>query len=830
MPFYHFFQALDVGWVVAAIVLVIGALTYLGAPLWLHTLVGGIVLYGAGAPLWMWIVFGVLAIVFNVPAVRRPLVSAPVMKLLRSAGFLPRISETEQVAIGAGNVWVDGDLFSGRPDFKKLMEEPYPELTDEERAFVEGPVERVCEMTDDWEAYQRGDLSEEVWDFLKKERFFGMIIPKKYGGLGFSSLANSTVVMKTASRSLPLSITIMVPNSLGPAELLIHYGTQEQRDYYLPRLARGEEIPAFALTEPEAGSDAGAITSEGVVFRDEDGSLRLRLQWRKRYITLASISTVLGLAFQLKDPDNLLGRGEAPGITCALIPTDTPGVETGWRHDPLGIPFINSSTEGHDVVVPVDAIIGGREGAGNGWRMLMESLAAGRGISLPAQSTGGAQLAYRVSSGHASVRKQFGLQIGRFEGIEEPLARIGGYTYTLEAMRRYTCGGLDQGAKPAVVTAMAKYNATELQREIVNDAMDVLGGNGIVRGPRNLMAHAYMGTPIGITVEGANILTRTLIIFGQGAIRCHPYAYEELDALAKGDLVRFDRNLWKHLGHIARNGVRAFALEVTRGRLSPSPMGGPSARYVKKLTWASASFALLADLAMGGLGGDLKRKEKITGRFADIFSWLYLGTAVLRRFEAEGRREADEPFMHWALQHALVRIQIGFEGLLQNLPIPGLSWLLRGPIAFWRRLNRFGGAPSDKLGQQVARRMQRPGEQRERLTSGIYRPTSSSEALAQLENAFHLAVAAEDVLSEIRTAMRAGTIERGRPHEVLAAARQAGIISEEDAGLVRRAEAARTRYVEVDAFTLAEYDDLRTGAMGEPDAGTFSGGSEMATS
>ncbi len=814
MPYYNFLYGVDGGLIVAIVVLVVGTLGYVGAPMWLHTLVWALVLYGAGAPVWLWIVFGLVALAFNIVALRRAIVSAPIMKVLRSAGFLPRISETEQIAIEAGTVWVDGDLFSGRPDFEKLMEESYPDLTDEERAFLDGPVEEVCAMTDDWDVYQRGDLSEEVWEYLKRERFFGMIIPKEYGGLGFSALANSAVVKKTASRSLPLSITVMVPNSLGPAELLIHYGTQEQRDHYLPRLATGDEIPAFALTESRAGSDAGAIASEGVVFRGDDGELYLRLNWQKRYITLASVSTVLGLAFKLKDPENLLEKGEAPGITCALVPTDTPGVETGWRHDPLGIPFINSSTQGHDVVVPVDAIIGGPDGAGKGWRMLMESLAAGRGISRPAQGTGGAQLTYSVASAHAAVRKQFGLQIGRFEGIEEPLARIGGYTYTLEAMRRYTCGGIDQGAKPAVVTAMAKYNATELQREIVNDGMDILGGNGIVRGPRNLIAHSYMGTPIGITVEGANILTRTLIIFGQGAIRCHPYAYEELDALAKGDLKRFDWNLWKHVGHVVQNGFRSVALELTRGRLSSSPVAGPAARYVKKLNWAAAWFAFLADLAMGALGGNLKRKEKITGRFADVFSWLYLGTAVVRRFEAEGRRKEDEPFLHWSLQHAFARIQEGFEGLLENLSVPGITWFLRGPAALWRRLNRFGREPSDRLGQRVAQLMQQPGEQRARLTEGMYRPTEPDESLAQLETAFGLAVAAEDVLSAIRTAAREGKLERGRPQDMLAKARRAGLISAEEVDLVNRAEAERENYVEVDAFTLEEYDGLRTGAGG----------------
>ncbi len=816
MPGYDFFALLPPWLIIAAVIVLILALGFFRASFWLWILGAAVVLYGAGAGVWLWLILAAVAVIFGIVPVRRATVTAAVFKFMRSAGFLPSISQTERTAIEAGTVWVDGDLFSGRPDFGKLLKEPYPELSAEERAFLDGPVEEVCRMTDDWDVFQRGDLPGEVWEYLKQERFFGMIIPKEYGGLGFSALANSAVVMKTAARSLPLSITVMVPNSLGPAELLIHYGTDEQRDYYLPRLATGVEIPAFALTEPKAGSDAGAIEAEGVVFRDADGDLKLRLNWEKRYITLASVSTVLGLAFQLRDPENLLGHGENPGITCALIPSQTPGVDTGWRHDPLGIPFINSRTVGRDVVVPVDSIIGGVEGAGNGWRMLMESLAAGRGISLPAQSTGGAQHVFRVASGHAAVRKQFGLQIGRFEGIEEPLARIGGFTYALEAMRRYTCGGIDQGAKPAVITAIAKYNATELQRIIINDGMDILGGNAIVRGPRNLLAHGYMGTPIGITVEGANILTRTLIIFGQGAIRAHPYAFDELDSLAAGDLKRFDRAFWKHVGHVATTKVRTIVLTFSRGWLSSSPIGGPASKYIRKLNWAAASFAFLADLAMGGLGGQLKRKEKITGRFADIYSWLYISTAVIRRFEAEGRRKEDLPFFDWSMRYALMRMQEGFDGLYQNLRIPGLTWFFRGPALLWSRMNRLDRGPDDRLGHVVAQLMQTPGEQRERMTNGLFLSKDASDAMVRLELAFGLAVPAEDVLSRIRSAVREGTVNRGTPAETLERAVQAGVISAEEADLARRAEEARDAYTAVDAFRLAEYDGLRMGASGDP--------------
>ena len=757
------------------------------------------ILLGAGAATALW----------KIPALRRSTISKGVMKAMKELGFLPTISETEKTAIEAGTVWMDGELFSGKPDFDRINSQPYPDLTTEEQAFLDGPVEELCRMTDDWQVYQDKDLPPEAWDYIKQERFFGMIIPKEYGGLGFSPLANSAVVQKLATRSIPLSITVMVPNSLGPAELLIHYGTDEQKEHYLPRLATGEEIPAFALTEPAAGSDAGAMQARGEVFEGDDGELYLRLNWEKRYITLAAISTVLGMAFKLYDPDNLLGEGEEPGITCALIPTDTEGVDVGRRHDPMSTPFYNSPTEGRDVVVPIDAIIGGAEQAGNGWRMLMESLSAGRGISLPAQATGGAKYVSRVASAHATVRQQFGLPIGKFEGIEEPLARMGGFTYLLEAARRYTCGGLMTGAKPAVVSAIMKYNSTELQREIINDGMDVLGGNAISRGPRNLLARAYIAMPISITVEGANILTRTLMIFGQGAIRCHPYVYDEIVALEEGDLDGFDSAFAGHVEHVFGNMFRSLGLSLTRGGLASSPVDGPAAPYYRKLAWASASFAFLADLVMGSLGGALKRKEKITGRFADIFSWMYLGVATLRRFEAEGRRTEDEPYMHWAMQYALAQIQEAFDGLYENVEIPGLTWFFRGPVAWWSRMNPIAAQPSDRLGSVVAEGLQTAGPQRDRLTEGIYIPTEEGEALARLENAFVKTLASYDVVRKIRDAVKAGKVEKlDDPMALIEQAHQRGAITEQEAQLAKEGEAARQEYIQVDAFPLEEYKGL----------------------
>src|SRR6056297_2942710 len=656
-----FFSEMATWAVWTGIVLIFLILGFKGAPLWIWAVAGLIALAGLGAPVWLITAFLVLAVIFNVKAIRRTLLSGPIMKVLEALKILPAISETEQTAIDAGTVWVEGELFSGSPDLKKMNSEAYPDLTDKEREFMDGPAEELCSMVSDWKVFQRKGFDDKTWNFLKEKRFFGLIIPEEYGGYGFSANAHSAIVAKLASRCGPLATTVMVPNSLGPAELLMHYGTDEQKNHYLPRLATGEEIPCFALTEPNAGSDAGSMQSTGEVVKGEDGELYLKLNWDKRYITLAAISTVIGLAFKLSDPNEYLGKGKELGITCALVPSDTEGVELGKRHDPLGVPFYNCPTRGHDVTVPIDAIIGGKEGAGNGWRMLMESLAVGRGISLPAQSIGGARTAFRAVGAYAAIRKQFGLNIGKFEGIEEPMARIGGYTYLMDAARSYICGALDKGAKPAVITAIAKYNFTELGREIINDSMDIVGGAGISRGPRNIFAHSYIATPIAITVEGANILTRTLMIFGQGAIRSHPYALKEINALMDKDVKAFDSAFTSHLGHVVNNMSRSLLLSITRGRLASSPSGGPVAKYYRKLAWASASFAFMSDIALGSYGGALKMKEKLAGRYADILSWMLLATATLRRFEAEGRKKEDEIFLHWSMQHAFYRIQTAFD-------------------------------------------------------------------------------------------------------------------------------------------------------------------------
>lgn len=803
-------MVLDTSIVAVSIPIVLLALGFFGAPLIVWTLFILGATWLLQAPMWLFATLVVVFVVLNLPPLRAALLSSNVMRIMRAMNIMPVISQTEITAIEAGTTWVDGELFSGNPDFNKINKELYPELTAEEKEFINGPVDHVCKMVDDWKVSVEKDLPEEVWEFLKKERFFGLIIPKEYGGREVSGLCNSAVVQKLSSRSIPLAITVMVPNSLGPAELLTHYGTEEQKKYYLPRLAVGEEIPCFALTEPNAGSDAGGLTSSGTLFKGDDGKLYMKLTWNKRYITLAAVSTLLGLAFRLRDPQNLLGKGEDLGITCALIPTKTPGVVLGKRHVPMGVPFYNCPTEGHDVVVSVDQIIGGLEGVGQGWRMLMECLAAGRSISLPAQSAGGAKLATRVAGAYSNVRKQFGLSIGKFEGIEEVLARIGGMNYLIDSMRNFTCGAVNSGFKPSVISAIAKYHATEMGRKIVNDAMDVVGGAGISKGPRNLLANQYVASPIGITVEGANILTRTMIIFGQGAIRCHPYAYKEVTSLAANDTKAFDKAFFGHLGFVLRNACRALVLSVTRGYLFGGPSTGATSRYYQKLGWASASFAFMADVAMGSFGGDLKRREKITGRFADILSWMYIGTSVLRRFEANNRPKDELPFVHWAMQYSLHEIQKGFDGLYENMDVPVVGALLRGPVAFWSRLNSLSSHPSDVLGSKIAHALQVPGELRDRLTNGIYMPQNEQEALGRLEKAFTLSYQSSAISHKIREAVQKKVLKKAKQEALVEAAVAANVISAEEAKILKTAEEYRNDAIQVDSFDLS---DFQTGSM-----------------
>ncbi len=790
------------GWWLALLgCLVLG---FVGAPYIIWTVFLGLTLWTMAVPLPVFaVVFGVLA-VFNIPFIRRALLSTPIARTMERLKLMPVISDTERVALEAGSTWVDAELFSGKPNFDRIRKESYPKLSADEQSFIDNQVKTLCSMVTDWEIYKTRDLPPHVWDYLKKERFFGMIVPKEYGGLGFSALGHSEVIATLATHSVPVTVTCMVPNSLGPAELLAHYGTDKQKDYYLPRLAKGEEIPCFALTEPNAGSDAGSLTSSAVIFKGEDGKLYLRLEWDKRYITLAAVATIVGLAVRLYDPENLLGKGKDLGITCVLVPASTPGVVLGRRHDPLGVPFYNCPTSGKDVVVSVDQIIGGVDGAGRGWQMLMECLAAGRSISLPSQSAGGAKGLVRVTSAYAVVRRQFGIPIGQFEGIEEPLARITGLSYIMESARIFTVGAVDSGIKPAVVSAIAKYNQTELSRKVMNDAMDILGGAAISRGPRNRVANAYTGLPISITVEGANILTRTMIIFGQGAIRCHPFAYQEVKALGEKNYVAFDKAFWGHVGHVVRNKCRSIVLSLSRGYLASVP-SGPGAKYYRKLAWASASFAIMADLAMATLGGSLKLKEKLTGRYADVLSWLYLASAVLRRYEAEGYPKEQREVFEWAMKYCMVQIQEGFDGIFANFKAPFIGWIFSGPLAFWSRINTLGRLPNDDLGHKIAQDVQLPGGLRDQLTKGIIVSAKPGDHADTLERAFTTAHQSAAILKTIQKAVKAKKLPKKRANLLVEDAVKAGVISAAEGKIVEEANTLRDEAIKVDSFTLDEY-------------------------
>lgn len=807
LEFYSGYFLGNLGYSIVGTVIFLMVIGYIGVPFWVWVVSAAVALLGFGLDVSWILVMLALASLFVINPLRQIIVSSAVMKMLKALKFIPQISDTERTALEAGVVWAEAELFSGKPDFKKLMNQPYPELTPDEKAFLDGPVEELCKMIDAWKIYRSRKIPDEIMDFIRRERFLGMIIPKEYGGLGFSNLFHSEVIQKVSTRSISASITVMVPNSLGPAELLIHYGTDAQKQKWLPRLASGKEMPCFGLTEPQAGSDAGSITSDAVLFRGDDGKIYMRLNWRKRWITLAAISSVIGLAFRLRDPDNILGKGEDLGITCALIPSKTDGVVLGKRHDPLSIPFFNCPTEGHNVVVEAtEAIIGGLDGVGKGWGMLMESLGAGRGISLPAQSTGGIKLLTRVASAHAVIRKQFGMSIGKFEGVEEPLARIGAMSYYAEALRKYTLSALDQGVKPPVVTAMAKYNTTEWYRKAVNDGMDILGGAGISMGPRNVIAEGYIAAPISITVEGANILTRTLIVFGQGALRAHPYAFKEIYALESDDVREFDRAFWGHIGHIFRNLFRAKVLFLTRGWVVWGEGCSTTRRYYQKLAWASAYFAILADIAMGVLGGKLKVKEKLTGRYADILSWMYTATAVLRRFEAEGRRGEDIPFVDYSMQHCFHSIQQALEGILANFEGPFfVKWCFRGPLLWFTSLNKMGVEPSDDLGHKIADLIQKDSEQRDRFTAGIYLPQDENEGLGRYEKVFKVVKRSQDIEKKLRKAIKKRDLPKKRIAEVLDLAKEKGVISEDEYKIVKETESLRWDAIQVDEFTEEEF-------------------------
>ena len=781
------------------------ALAYVSAPAWLAAILTGGAAVGSallGAHLAVTVIGALIAlplVVAAIPPLRRALLTHRLYGWFRKV--LPVMSDTEREALESGTTWWDAELFSGRPDWKQLMQHPAPSLTDEERAFLEGPVEELCSMLDEWQIHTDQDLPPEVWDFLRKHRFFSMIIPKEYGGLGFSAQGNAAVVTKISTCNQTAAVTVMVPNSLGPGELLHNFGTEAQKDHYLPRLASGEDLPCFALTSPQAGSDAASMPDKGIVCMGEHEGrevLGIKVTWDKRYITLAPVATVVGLAFKCFDPEGLLGGEKSLGITCALIPASTPGVETGNRHIPGGSPFMNGTTRGKDVFIPMDWVIGGQERVGQGWSMLMHCLSAGRAISLPAQAVAGGKICSLLTGAYARVRYQFKQPIGKFEGIQEPLARIGGETYRMDAAHQMTMVALDQGQKPAVVSAILKANLTEANRRVVNDAMDIHGGKAVIMGPRNYLGIGYQALPIAITVEGANILTRSMIIFGQGAIRCHPWLLKEMLAAtsqAPDARKQFDKAFFGHIGYTISNTVRTLVLGLTGGRLSSAPVPGPLKRDAQRINRLAAAFTLIADFTLLILGGKFKFAEKLSGRFADALSHLYLASSVIKRFEDDGRPDEDLPLARWALADSLHRVEEALYGVLANFPVPMLGRVLRTwAFPFGRRHE-----PSDdRTGQKIAEMMMCHNATRDRLTHDTFRARDGVGAAMALK-AFDAMLAAEDA----ERAVLNGLKRMPTPTNVEKLAREAvdaGLINDEQARQLVEAQRLAGEVIAVDEF------------------------------
>jgi acyl-CoA dehydrogenase len=745
-----------------------------------------------------------LLALLNLRPLRVQLITRPFLKgYLR---MLPAMSATEREALEAGTVWWDGELFTGGPDWKKLMSARAPELRADERAFLDGPCEKLCEMLDDWDiTHRRGDMPPAVWEFIKASGFFAMIIPKRYGGLEFSAYGHSCVLTKISSRSATASSTIGVPNSLGPAELLLHYGTTEQKDYYLPRLARGEDVPCFALTGPRAGSDAASIPDTGVICkgiwqaREITG---IRLNFSKRYITLAPVATVIGLAFRLFDPDKMLSDVTDLGITCALVPHTTPGVTIGRRHLPLDIPFQNGPIQGVDVFIPVDAIIGGFRMAGQGWRMLVEQLSVGRCISLPSNATGAAKAAVYASAAYPRIRRQFNMPVGKFEGVEQVLARMAARTYIMDAARSVTTGAIDGGEKPSVPSAMLKYHVTELGRMVANDAMDVHGGKGICLGPKNYLGRSYQIVPVAITVEGANILTRSLIIFGQGAVRCHPWVLKEMNAARNPDhnkgVLEFDKALFGHIGYALSNAARSVVMATTFARFTRVPEKGPTRRYFQHINRYSASFSFAADVAMLALGGYLKKKETPSARLGDVLSMMYLASMVLKHHANQGRPASDLPLIDWACRSLLYQAQEQLHQFLRNFPNRALAALMRY-IIFPRGLTYF--PPSDRSGHEIVKLIMTPGEARERLCAPLYNTLAPHNPLGLLQEALELAESAEALEKRVRIeGVKTGNITAlDLPGQVRQALHH-GILSGDEADSLWRYDAKVMELLNVDDF------------------------------
>jgi acyl-CoA dehydrogenase len=781
-------------WAVGALILALISRISLDGGLWLVLLSPWTIVALVPA-----IVLGLL----SVPAIRRVLVAAPAYGLVKS--ILPRVSRTEQEALDAGTVGWDAELFSGRPDWDKLLNIRKVTLTAEEQAFLDGPVNKVCSMIDDWDVrHNRADLSPEVWAYLKEQGFLGMLIGKEWGGLGFSAQAQSQVVSKVASRSVAAGITVMVPNSLGPGELLEKYGTPEQKEKYLARLAKGQEVPCFALTGPYAGSDAASMRDVGVVTYDMyqgKKTLGVKVSWDKRYITLAPVASLVGLAFHLHDPDHLIGDTENIGITLALIPADFPGVEIGRRHYPARAAFMNGPIKGRNVFIPMEFLIGGLDYVGQGWRMLMECLSTGRAISLPAIGTVSIKQSLRVTSAYARIRRQFGIPVGIMEGVAEPLSRLVRSAYTYEAARGLTASMVDEGQKPAVVSALLKYRTTDAMRDRVNDALDIHGGRAVQDGPSNYLFSGYMTTPVAITVEGANILTRTLITFAQGALRAHPYLYAEIAAAQDPDrrhgVAAFDEAFGGHVSFMLRNIAGSFLHAISGGRFASTPVQHEMARWYRAIARYSQSFALVGDWTVAFLGGDLKRKQRLSGRMADILSDLYLLSAVLKRYEDEGRVREDAPLIDAIAKDHLFAIEQSFAAVFANFPNPLLSWLM-GVLVF--PLGRHQRPASDRETYRFARSVMRPGAFRDRLTIGTYVTMDPKDVTGVLEDALIKVTRAEEVEAKFVRAIKKGVVERRLDRDAITDAVDAKVLTESEAAILRLADQATDRVIKVDDF------------------------------
>jgi acyl-CoA dehydrogenase len=791
------------------------------------TLAAGIALFTYSvtrepSTLWLvalWLAFGAMALL-NVDALRLRFITKPFLRTYRR--MLPTMSDTEREALEAGTVWWDGELFTGRPDWQKLLSAKAPRLTAEEQAFIDGPCEELCRMVDDWDiTHRRADLPPEIWEYLKKKGFFAMIIPKRYGGLEFSAYAHSCVLVKLSSRSATVSSTVAVPNSLGPGELLLHYGTEAQKNHYLPRLARGEDVPCFALTAPRAGSDAASIPDTGVVCRgvyDGKDVIGLRLNFSKRYITLAPIATVVGLAFKLYDPDKLLGSDKTEyGITCALIPRNTAGLTIGRRHFPLNVPFQNGPLAGKDVFVPLDCIIGGPQMAGQGWRMLVEQLSVGRCISLPSSAAGGAKAGIFASAAYTRIRKQFNQPVGKFEGVEAALTRMAGAAYIVDAARSVTTGAIDGGEKPSVPAAMLKYHCTEFARQVANDAMDVHGGKGICLGPKNYLGRGYQVVPVAITVEGANILTRSLMILGQGAIRCHPYVLREMNAAKEKDkrksLREFDQALFGHIGYTLSNAARSIVMGATFARFSDAPDTGSTRRYYQHVNKFSAQFAFATDMAMLTLGGYLKQKEHLSARLGDVLSSLYMASMVLKHYENQGRPEADLPLVEWSCRTLLYKAQEQLHDFLRNFPNRFIAGAMR-LVIFPRGRTYF--AASDRLGRAIVEPLMVPSATRDRLAWGIYRTLEPGNPLGLLQEALELSVAAEPLEKRIRVeGVKTGLVTALELPGQIEQALAAGLITAAEATMLREYDRKVMEIIDVDDFASEE---LMAAVQTEPKA------------